>query len=89
MTHKVVYSERNRQTFRKKPVFPSRSLTKAVPPSKNPVNFYRTTRCNVPEGSILHSHSRKNLKSQVPTAPRLNITLNYTAHDTVFENKKQ
>jgi hypothetical protein len=87
LAHKVVYSERNRQTFRKKPVSPSRSPTKAVPPSKNSVNFYQTTRCHVPEGSILHSHSRKNLKSQVPTAPRMHIILNYATHDTVFENK--
>ena len=69
MSHKVVYCQRNRQTFRKKPESPSRSPKKAVHPSQNSVNFYQTTRCHMPEGSIFHSHSRKNLKSQAPTAP--------------------
>jgi len=63
LAYKVVYSERNQQTFPKKPASPSRSPIKAVPPSKNSVNFYQTTLCHVPEGSILHSRSRK--KSQI------------------------
>jgi hypothetical protein len=31
--------------------------------SETPVNFYQTTRRNIPEGSHLHTRRRENLKS--------------------------
>jgi hypothetical protein len=36
----------------------------AVSTSETSVNFYETTRCNIPEDSHIHTHCRENLKSQ-------------------------
>jgi hypothetical protein len=43
--------------------------------SKTQVDFYQTTRRNIPEGSHLHSRRRKNLKS-LHTCISLENTLN-------------
>jgi hypothetical protein len=37
-------------------------MTEAVGTSETSVSFYKTTRCNIPEGSHLHIRRRKNLK---------------------------
>jgi hypothetical protein len=36
----------------------------AASTSKTLVNFYQTTRCNIPEDSHLHTRRRENLKFQ-------------------------
>jgi hypothetical protein len=38
-------------------------MEEAVNPCETPVNFYQTTRCNIPEDSHLHTRRRENLKS--------------------------
>jgi hypothetical protein len=38
-------------------------MMEAASASKTPVNFYQTTRRNIPEDSHLHTRSRENLKS--------------------------
>jgi hypothetical protein len=38
-------------------------MMKAVNSSETLVNFYQTTRCNIPEDSHLHTRRRENMKS--------------------------
>jgi hypothetical protein len=38
-------------------------MMEAVSTSETTVNFYQTTRCNIPEDSHLHTRRRENLKS--------------------------
>jgi hypothetical protein len=38
-------------------------MMEAVSTSETPVNFYKTTRCNIPDDSHLHTSRRDNLKS--------------------------
>jgi hypothetical protein len=42
-----------------------REMVMAVSTSEMSVNFYQTTRRNIPEDSHLHTHRRENLKSNV------------------------
>jgi hypothetical protein len=38
-------------------------MIEAASTSEAPVNFYQTTRCNIPEDSYIHTCRRENLKS--------------------------
>jgi hypothetical protein len=40
-------------------------MTEAETTSKTSVNFYQTTRLNIPEDSDLHTRRRENLKSHL------------------------
>jgi hypothetical protein len=46
-------------------------MVEAVTPSETSVNFYQTTRRNIPEDSHLHIRRRENLKSHQYTYLRL------------------
>jgi hypothetical protein len=49
------------------------ALMEAVPTSETSVNFYETTRRNIPQGCQLHTRRRENLKSQLGKRLALNL----------------
>jgi hypothetical protein len=51
-----------------------RTLMEKASISETSVNFYKTTRRNVPEDSHLHIRRRENLKTQLKKFPVIHLT---------------
>jgi hypothetical protein len=68
----------------------------AVGTSKTSVNFYKTTRCNIPEDSHLHTRRHENLKSNqfyiiLPCTskyPKQNLPLLFSRQNTACKNRE-